>query len=79
VAPVISSLTLSGADAVLSGANVIAGHTYTVMTSTDVSLPVGLWKPVATNTFAGGGAFSLAATNAIMSGASDQFFFLQTQ
>jgi uncharacterized repeat protein (TIGR03803 family) len=79
VAPVISSLTLSGTNAILNGLNVIAGRAYTVLTSTDASLPVGLWNPVATNTFAGGGAFSVTATNAIVRDASEQFFLLETQ
>jgi uncharacterized repeat protein (TIGR03803 family) len=79
VTPVISSFTLSGADAVLNGVNALAGHTYTLMTSTNLSLPLDLWTPIATNTLAGGGAFNFTATNAVLPGSSQQFYRLQTQ
>jgi uncharacterized repeat protein (TIGR03803 family) len=79
VTPIISRVALSGNDALLTGMNALAGHAYTVLTSTNVSSPLNLWSPITTNTLAGGGPFNFTATNAVLPGAAQQFYLLQTQ
>jgi autotransporter-associated beta strand protein len=58
--PVISSVTLSGTDLVLSGANGAPNGIYTVLASTNVALAVANWTPILTNTFGGSGQFTIS-------------------
>lgn len=77
--PTITNLTLTGTNAVLNAINGLAGHTYAVLSSTNISLPLNQWNSVATNVLTGSGPFTIAATNAVDSAAAAQFYILQAQ
>jgi hypothetical protein len=78
--PGITTISLSATNLVLTATNGVAGGTYYVLTSTNVTLPLNQWAPVATNVLTGDGAFTITATNAANGNApSQQFFILQTQ
>ena len=78
--PGISAVSLSGTNVVLSATNGVAGGTYYALTSTNLTLPLNQWTPVATNVPVASGNFSITATNAANAGAPwQQFFILQTQ
>ena len=47
--------------------------------STNASLPLNQWMPIATNTLNANGNFSIIATNAVLENFPQQFFILQTQ
>jgi uncharacterized repeat protein (TIGR03803 family) len=79
VEPTITSLTLAGTNAVINAINGLAGRAYTVLSSTNISLPLNQWNSVATNTLAGGGSFSITATNAVDNASAAQFYILQMQ
>jgi hypothetical protein len=72
--PVINQVSLSGGNIIMSGTNGSTGINYCVLTSTNISLSSSNWIAIATNTF-GGNAFSI--TNAMSSGAQQQFYILQ--
>lgn len=61
--PKIKSIGLVSGNVVLSGTNGTAGLTYSVLTSTNVALPLASWTPLTTNVFGAGGSFGW--TNAI--------------
>ncbi len=75
-APIISSVSLDGTNLVLNVANSITGGVFTVLMSTNISLPLTNWIALATNT-APGGSFTLTAINAVNPAAPDGFFILQ--
>lgn len=75
--PIISSISVSGEDAVLSGTNGAPDWPYIVLTSTNVSLPSSNWTIASTNSFDGSGNFIL--TNPLISGAPRLFYRLQMQ
>lgn len=55
----VSSVTLSGSNLILSGSGALAGATYYVLASTNMTLsPVALWNKISTNTFAAAGTFT---------------------
>src|SRR5208282_6690563 len=56
---VVSAVTLSGSNFIMTGSGALSGATYYVLASTDLTLsPVALWNPIATNTFPAAGAFT---------------------
>jgi hypothetical protein len=56
---VISSVSLSGSNFILSGSGALSGATYYVLASTNLSLaPVTLWNTISTNSFPAAGAFT---------------------
>ena len=63
--PVLGKPVLSGGNFVLSGSNCPAGVQYRILTSTNLTLPLAIWKPVTTNTFLSNGTYSFttAPTN----------------
>ena len=75
--PVITSLSLSGNNLVLSGTNG-AATTYYLLSSTNLLLPLSQWTSVATNTLGASGNFSLTATNVVTPGAAQRFYLLET-
>lgn len=77
--PVIAEATVSGSDVTLSCANGVAGSTYRVLVSSDVTVALSQWVAVATNTLAADGAFSLTVSNALANPSAQQFFVLQMQ
>lgn len=77
--PNITSTSLSGKNLLFSGINGLAGGTYFVLASTNVSLPLNQWTSVATNVLNANGNFTFTATNAVNLNSSQQFFILQLQ
>jgi hypothetical protein len=74
--PVITSFSLAGTNLVFNVANSITGGVFTVLMSTNISLPLTNWTAVATN-IATNGSFMLTATNAVNPDAPGGFFILQ--
>jgi hypothetical protein len=78
--PGIVSASLSGTNFLLFATNGVASGIYFTLASTNVSLPLNQWAPVATNVLNAGGNFSIIITNALDASAPAQnFFILQTQ
>ena len=75
-APVITGLGLAGTNLVLNVANSVTGGVFTVLASTNLSLPLSNWTALATNT-AIGGSFTFTATNAVNPATPGMFFILQ--
>ena len=71
--PVIGGLALNRSSLVISGNGGIAGWTYYVLTTTNLTIPH--WTSVATNQFDGNGNFSF--TNVINASAAQTFYRLQ--
>jgi len=72
--PRFTVMSIDGEDFILAGAGGESNGLYTVMTTTNASMPVSLWDPVLTNTFDDGGRF--AFTNRIDLSESCRFFRL---
>ena len=72
--PDITGISLSGSDFIISGTNGTAGRQFAVLMSTNISLPLGQWTPIMTNTFSGP-TFSIS--NAVHSGAPENFYVLE--
>ena len=72
--PAINSVTLSGTDLIFSGANGPDNHTYYVLASTNVALPLAQWTSIATNTFSPTGTFSVTNANGVI---PRRFFIIQ--
>jgi autotransporter-associated beta strand protein len=70
--PVISGTSLS-----ISATNSGGGTIY-LLTSTNLSTPVGLWTPVWTNSLSGSSSFTTNLPNAVSAGAAQQFYILST-
>lgn len=77
--PTIAAATFSGADLVLSCANGAASSNYRVLSSADVALPLNQWIPVATNSVATDGPFTMTVSNALATFPTQRFFTLQMQ
>jgi fibronectin-binding autotransporter adhesin len=73
--PVINQVTVSAGDLILQGTNGASSGTYSILTSTDVALPLSSWTTNTSGTFTAGGAFS----NAIPVTTEAQRFFLIKQ
>ncbi|HUE36993.1 MAG TPA: hypothetical protein VMO20_06355 [Candidatus Acidoferrum sp.] len=74
----ITGTSRSGKNITLNCTNGASGETYFVITSTNVTLPLGQWTPVATNRLTASGNFSITVTNGV-AGSSRQFFAIQAQ
>jgi hypothetical protein len=73
--PTIGAITINGGNIILSGTNNAgAGGTYSVLTSTNVALPIASWTVLGTGNFDSSGNFSF--TNGAPTGAQ-QFYLLQ--
>ena len=72
--PVITSVSLSGSSLIFSGTNGTAGQSYTVLSSTNLTVALTNWIPVVTNTF-GAGSFSI--TNTVVPGAPQKFYIMR--
>jgi uncharacterized repeat protein (TIGR03803 family) len=75
----IISINLAGTSLVIAATNGMAGRTYTVLTSTNLTLPLPGWIPVATNVLNASGNFTITATNAVNPAASQHFYILGAQ
>lgn len=72
--PEITGINMSGTSLEISGTNGTAGLQYTLLTSTNLTLPVSQWTPITTNTFASG---NFSITNLMNSGASQRFYIME--
>jgi len=66
---------LSGDSFVLNGAGGVTNGTYIVLTTTNITLPLSQWMPVATNPFDASGNFNF--TNTPAPGSPQMFYLLQ--
>jgi len=57
--PLISSVSLSGAELIFSGTNGVPNGSYHLLWSTSVTLPLSEWERIATNQFDGSGYFNV--------------------
>jgi hypothetical protein len=76
-APTFQSIRPSGTSLVLGGSNGIEGTAYSVLTSTNLDLPLINWTPVQTNVFGPGGSFSTQVP--LNPAARATFYRLQSQ
>jgi hypothetical protein len=72
--PVITSVTLSGTEFILSGTNGGASGNYIVLSSTNIMTPLGSWIPLTTNAFVDG---TFSFTNTIDPGETQRYFTIQ--
>jgi uncharacterized repeat protein (TIGR03803 family) len=79
VLPGISSVTPSGPNLSLTASNGVAGVSYSLLTSTNLSLPLSRWTPLTTNSLSSGGNFSVTATNVMNPSVPDQFYTFRVQ
>jgi hypothetical protein len=77
--PQILGTSVSGTDLVITGSNGVAGGAYWVWASTNLTLPLAQWTPVATNVLGTDGGFTLTVTNAVNIACPQRFFILQLQ
>ena len=75
--PDITSIAVGGGNVILSGTNGSPNAYYSVLSTTNVALPLNQWLPLATNRFDGSGNFNW--TNAIVPGEPTLFYRLQLQ
>jgi hypothetical protein len=75
--PVIGSLSLSGPNLLLNGTNYYSGFPYYVLTSTNLSLPLSQWVPIATNSNLNG-SFTIPVPNTVNLDVPQQFYILRT-
>jgi hypothetical protein len=75
----ISGINLAGRNLVVSGGNGYAGGACITFTSTNLTLDLSQWTPVATNTLDTDGTFTFTATNAVTAKSPRQFYLLQMQ
>ncbi len=79
-ANIASFQVASGTNLVINATNGIPGTMYSVMTTTNVALPLSQWKVVSTNNlWRVLGAATITATNAVSPAARQQFFVLKMQ
>ena len=77
-APVITGVSLAESNLILTVTNGITNAAYTVLTSTNASIPPTNWTALATYA-ATSGSFTLITTNAVNPSAPGQFYLLQEQ
>jgi hypothetical protein len=75
--PSILGIGLSGNNLLINGSNGMTGTTYNVLMSTNLTLPLSQWTPVATNTLGVSGNFTITATNAVDPKSPQRFFILR--
>jgi hypothetical protein len=77
--PGVTGFELAGASLIFSATNGLAGGTYYVLTSSNLTTPLNQWVPVFTNLLSTGGNFTLTASNAFVPGSPRQFYVLRVQ
>jgi autotransporter-associated beta strand protein len=73
--PVIGSTTVSGGNLILSGTGGTASSSYSVLTTTNLTLPLTSWTQVATGTYSTTGTFTNAI--AIVPGVPQSFYIIK--
>jgi hypothetical protein len=74
--PVVNPPVISGGNLILTGSGGSPGGSYTLLTSTNLAIPIAAWTTNATGTFSGSGAFSNSIP--ISQSQAAQFFLLRT-
>jgi hypothetical protein len=74
--PKFSNIHVSGTNVILSGSNGPPNAPYTVLSATNVALPLSNWVSLATNQFDSSGNFSF--TNPVASGELQRYFRIRT-
>jgi len=75
---VITSFDVAGLDVIINAANGLAGETYKVLASPDLTLSVAHWSSIASTNLTANGNFSMVVTNPAPT-AAQRFFVLQRQ
>jgi uncharacterized repeat protein (TIGR03803 family) len=75
----IVGISLSGTNLVVNGSNGVSGRTCFVLMSTNLTLTLSQWPPVATNVLNANGNFTIIATNAVDPKAPQRFYILKMQ
>ena len=76
--PSITSVSISGTSLLLSGNNGVSGQTYYVLSSTDLTVPLNQWTPIATNVLSATGNVTIPVPNALSPNIPQRFCILQT-
>ena len=76
--PRITDINVSGTTLTIHATNGPVNGSYVWLQSTNVTLPLGQWTPVFTNSFDGNGAINLS-TNIVNPANSQEFYTLRTQ
>jgi uncharacterized repeat protein (TIGR03803 family) len=79
IQPTIRNLSLIGTSLFIEATKGLADHVYTVLTTTNGTLPLNQWLPIATNVLRSSGDFNIAVTNAMVRSHQKQFYILQVQ
>ena len=77
--PFLTGYSFVGTNLTLNVSNGVAGDTYYVLTSTNLTTPLSQWSPIASNLLAANGLFTIVATNAVSSKIPHQFYILRGQ
>jgi autotransporter-associated beta strand protein len=73
----ITSFSLTGnGNVVITGTNGQSGDAYYLLETTNLTLPISQWTPVATNVLNASGSFTFIGTNVVTPGGSQQFYRL---
>ncbi len=75
--PSITNVSITGTSLLLSGANGASGQTYYVLSSTNLSLPLNQWTPVATNILSASGSFTIVVPNIVSPSNPQRYCVLQ--
>ena len=75
----VSGFNLTGSNLVIHAGNGLGGATCTVLTASNLALPLSQWLPVGSLTLTNTGNFTVTATNAVNAGSGQQFYILQEQ
>jgi hypothetical protein len=77
--PMITGLTFSSGNLTLTGTNGVAGRSYSVLATTELSAPLNQWTGVATNTLTTDGSFAITISNAVNPAIPHEYYILRTQ
>jgi hypothetical protein len=73
-----SSITVSGHNIVLNAVGGTPGNHLTILTSTDLTLPLAQWSVLTTGNFDSNGDFTYTVTGALSSGQPQQFYLMES-
>jgi PKD repeat protein len=76
--PVVASVSVSGRTLLLNAHNGLEGHTYSVLRSSNPSLPLNQWTSIATNVLNASGDFTFTLSNEVDPG-TRRFYILRSQ
>jgi uncharacterized repeat protein (TIGR03803 family) len=77
--PGIANFSMAGSTLVFDATNAVANCAYTLLTATNLALPLAQWTPVATNVPSRAGPFTISLSNAFDASRVQQFYTLQVQ